>query len=129
METKQSASFWSDRFHSTLIQDGQHFGECLFYIDLNMVRAGAVTHPDEWDSCGYREFYHPKQRFRIVNTKRLLKVLAIPGIEIFRKWHTLTIEGILKQESIKREIFWSRAYAVGDQEWGESQLQSAGIKK
>jgi REP-associated tyrosine transposase len=34
LENKKQGSFWSDRFHSTLIQDGQHLGKCLFYIDL-----------------------------------------------------------------------------------------------
>ena len=36
-QLNSSGSFWSDRFHSTLIQNGSHFGKCLFYIDLNNV--------------------------------------------------------------------------------------------
>ena len=41
---------------------------------MNMIRAGVVKHPSEWDACGYNEFYHPKQRFRVINTNRLLQV-------------------------------------------------------
>jgi len=41
-------SFWSNRFHATRVQTGRHLARCLFYIDLNMVRAGAVGHPSEW---------------------------------------------------------------------------------
>ena len=33
------------RYRSTLIRDGRHLGRCLFYIDLNLVRAKAVKHP------------------------------------------------------------------------------------
>ena len=129
LQTGKRGSFWSDRFHSTLIQDGKHLGKCLFYIDLNMVRAGVVGHPAEWDSCGYREFYNPKSKFRIINMERLLDALSVDDIEQFRKWHTFTIEEILERENIRREAFWSKAYAVGDQEWVENQLQLAGIKR
>ena len=40
---KRQGAFWSDRFHSTRIQNGDHLRRCLFYIDLNMVRAGAIV--------------------------------------------------------------------------------------
>ena len=45
---KRQGAFWSDRFHATRIQSGDHLRRCLFYIDLNMIRAGAVEHPEEW---------------------------------------------------------------------------------
>ena len=129
LQTGKSGAFWGDRFHSTLIQDGAHLGRCLFYIDLNMVRAKAVKHPSKWDACAYHEFYKTKSKFRIVNIQRLLQVLSAGNIEQFRKWHTLTINGMLKQELLKREIFWSKAFAVGDEEWLKAQLRNSGIKR
>ncbi len=38
-----------------MIETGTHLSRCLFYIDLNMVRAGVVQHPEEWQHGGYRE--------------------------------------------------------------------------
>jgi len=48
-------AFWQDRYYATAIQSGTHLGNCLTYIDLNMVWAGVVSHPREWLSCGYQE--------------------------------------------------------------------------
>jgi putative transposase len=130
LQTGKDGAFWSDRFHSTLIQDGKHFGSCLFYIDLNMVRAGVVRHPSKWDACAYHEFYREKSKYRIVNMQRLLQVLGIGDIEHFRKWHTLTInEMMIKQKTPEHAAFWSKAFAVGDETWLKEQLKSSGIKR
>lgn len=128
LQLKSSGSFWSDRFHSTLIQDGGHLGKCLFYIDLNMVRAGVVRHPSEWDACGYGEFYKPKQRCAIINMERLLRALEISDVETFRKWHTLTLDELIRKKS-EREDFWSRAFAVGDPDWLMERLAESGRKR
>jgi len=128
-QIKSSGSFWSDRFHSTLIQDGEHLSMCLFYIDMNMVRTGKVNHPSEWDACAYHEFYKTKSKFRIVNIKKLLQVLSVDSIEEFRKWHTLTIDDILQKRELERMEFWSKAFAVGEDEWIKNHLQQAGIKR
>ena len=48
-------AYWGDRYHVTLVQSGRHLGRCLFYTDLNMVRAGMVRHPAEWETGGCRE--------------------------------------------------------------------------
>ena len=128
-QLKSSGSFWSDRFHSTLIQDGSHLGKCLFYIDLNMVRAGVVKHPGEWDSCAYHELYSPRKRYRIVNIPRLLRVLGIPDIDTFRKWHTLTLDDLMQKRETARKEFWSRAFAVGDPGWLKERLRESGRKR
>ena len=129
LENNKHGSFWSDRFHSTLIQDGKHLGECLFYIDLNMVRTGVIDHPSKWDACGYNEFYNPKQRYRIINTDRLLQALAIPTLERFREWHTLTLNDRLSRGQQERCEFWSKAYAVGEEDWLNAQLKIGKIKR
>jgi hypothetical protein len=89
----------------------------------------AVKHPSEWDACGYNEFYKQKQRFRIININRLLQVLDILDIETFRKWHTLTLNSIIDRETSKYVELWTKAYAVGNQEWLEEKLKTAGIKR
>jgi putative transposase len=47
-KSKQGA-FWEDRYHATRCAKPTNI--CIvvwFYIDLNMVRAGVVTHPFDW---------------------------------------------------------------------------------
>jgi len=34
---------------ATAIESGDHLLRCIVYIDLNMVRAGVVNHPSDWD--------------------------------------------------------------------------------
>jgi REP-associated tyrosine transposase len=94
-----------------------------------MVRTGVVDHPSKWDACGYHEFYNPKQRCRIINIDKLLQVLAMPDIERFKKWHTLTLDSLLKRADSARVEFWSKAYAVGEEEWLKDRLAVAGIKR
>ena len=94
-----------------------------------MVRAGVVKHPLEWSDSGCQEFYVPKTKYCIINQQRLLQVLKIPTVEQFKEWHRLTLEEKLKKEALKRESFWSKAYAVGDADWVKQQLGDAGIKR
>jgi hypothetical protein len=55
-------------------------------------------------------------------------VLAIPDVETSREWHTSTIDSNLEQKELELETFWSKAFAVGGDEWVKTQLRSAGIK-
>jgi putative transposase len=51
----RKGAFWEDRYHATAIESGDHLLKCIVYIDLNMVRAGVVKHPSEWEAGGYNE--------------------------------------------------------------------------
>ena len=47
--------FWGDRFKSVIVEKGETLINCLAYIDLNPLRAGIVSRPEEyrWNSLGY----------------------------------------------------------------------------
>jgi len=47
--------FWSERFKSVIVDNGDTLINCLAYIDLNPVRAGIVEKPEayRWSSIGY----------------------------------------------------------------------------
>lgn len=47
--------FWGDRFKSVIVEKGKTLINCLAYIDLNSLRAGIVSRPEEyrWNSLGY----------------------------------------------------------------------------
>ncbi len=51
----RKGAYWEDRYHATAIGTGSHLLRCLVYIDLNMVRAGAVFHSAKWIFGGYNE--------------------------------------------------------------------------
>lgn len=48
-------TLWGERFKSVIVEKGETLVNCLAYIDLNAVRAGIVTRPEDyrWCSLGY----------------------------------------------------------------------------
>jgi REP element-mobilizing transposase RayT len=52
---KRKGFFWSDRYKSVLVEEGETLINLLAYVDLNPVRAGMVERPDDyrWNSLGY----------------------------------------------------------------------------
>jgi putative transposase len=62
-------AFWEDRYHATAIETDEHLHRCLIYIDLNMIRAGAVNHPSKWAHSGYREIQKPPKRYAIIDVR------------------------------------------------------------
>jgi putative transposase len=71
---RRKGAFWESRYHATAIASDEHFLRCLVYIDMNMVRAGVVQHPDEWADGGYREIQQPPKRYRIINIPTLIEL-------------------------------------------------------
>jgi putative transposase len=130
-ERDAAGAFWSDRFHATRIQDGAHLGRCLFYIDLNMVRAGVVKDPADWEHTAYHEFVGERKRYRIVNQRRLLACLmmGMGDLEQFREWYLKTLNGKLLRRELQREAFWSRAAAVGDADWLKARADDFGLRR
>ena len=57
--------FWSERFKSVIVDNGETLINCLAYIDLNPVRAGIVEKPEDyrWNSLGYHVQANNKDGF------------------------------------------------------------------
>jgi len=49
--------------------------------------------------------------------KYFLKVLRLEKLEEFRRWYKNKLKEKLRNRNQVREVFWSRAFAVGDVEW------------
>lgn len=49
----------------------------MAYIDLNMVRAGVVRHPRDWEAAGYHEIQRARETYRIVDRVALAGLLAV----------------------------------------------------
>jgi REP element-mobilizing transposase RayT len=57
--------FWGDRFKSVIVDKGETLINCLAYIDLNPLRAGIVSRPEDyrWNSLGYHVQTHNRDNF------------------------------------------------------------------
>jgi REP-associated tyrosine transposase len=70
-------ALWEDRYHATAIQADEHLHRCLIYIDLNMVRAGVVSHPRDWAHSGYREIQEPPKRYAVIDQEGLAETVGL----------------------------------------------------
>jgi putative transposase len=108
----RKGAFWEDRYHATAVQTDHHLVQCLTYIDLNMVRAGAVRHPSDWDVCGYHEIQHPRHRQPIIDHDTLYRLIGVSSGSQLRCAHSAWIDEAI--ETSKRDPAWTESVGVGD---------------
>lgn len=109
---ERNGAFWEDRYHATAVEGGEHLHRCIAYIDLNMVRAGAVRHPAQWDAGGYREIQGLRERDAIVELPAASEACGFTSIADFRKAHRSWIGGALAGSAVRAD-HWTEALAVG----------------
>ena len=124
----RKGAYWEDRYHATAIAADTHFFQCLTYIDLNMVRAGVVSHPGDWPHGGYREVQSPPMRYRIIDIPTLMGLCGSKSLaelqELLSEW---VVRGLAASQS-GREEKWSQGTAVGNDAFIESIRSSLGMK-
>ena len=58
-------TLWGERFKSVMVENGETLVNCLAYIDLNPLRAGIVSRPEEyrWNSLSYHVQTNDQENF------------------------------------------------------------------
>lgn len=115
LKKKRQGAFWSGRYHSTMVEGGTYLWNCMKYIDLNMVRAGQVEHPRQWEWCGYRELMGEKNRYRITKINRVLELNGGVGLDSFRNNYKVSINEAIESRSLQRDPRWTESIAVGSE--------------
>lgn len=111
---ERRGAFWEDRYHSTAVQSDAHLARCLVYIDLNMVRAGAVTDPERWECSGYHELMHPRARGGRLDFPALMGLLKIDSVRALQAARRSWVEQKLEEKgALQRESAWTEGLAVG----------------
>ena len=124
----RKGAFWEDRYHATALDKGEHLCRCLVYMDLNMVRAGVVSHPAEWAHSGYNKIQQPRQRKALINYDELCSHLGMKKYELLRVAHREWVEEALKVDSICLEGMWIQGIAVGSRNFIERTKRVLGIR-
>lgn len=122
----RQGAFWEDRYHATAVQSDAHLKRCIVYIDLNMVRAGAVGHPRDWPHSGYCEIQNPPQRYAIIQLTELSALCGLASITQFQHAHREWVQAALAAGS-RRDRHWSEALAVGSETFVERIKNELGI--
>lgn len=112
---KRSGAFWEGRYHVTLVDSGEYLWEVLKYVELNMVRCGAVAHPREWEWSGYKELTGLKRRNCLLDMDKLFELLGIPGGGRFREHFDYVLDEAIAKDHSKRLEKWTESLAVGSQ--------------
>ena len=98
---------------------GAHLSQCLVYIDLNMVRAGVVSHPSKWSHGGYNEIQIPRRKNVIIAYDRLRQLAGFKDYESFVSVHRQWVHDAIMKNDDKRDSRWSESVAVGSIQFAE----------
>jgi putative transposase len=124
----RQGAFWEDRYHAIAIEKDRHLHRCLVYIDLNMVRAGVVSHPREWAHSGYRDIQDTPERYARIDLQELTALCGFADPRDFQRAHREWIEQALQDGRRLRDDCWSEAIAVGTLNIFENVKSELGFK-
>ena len=125
---ERKGAFWEDRYHATAVEANDHLIRCLIYIDLNMVRAGVVKHPKEWEMSGYNEVQNPPDRYGVIDRQALQQLCGFTDYAKFAAQHSQWVHAAISGGSIQREPCWTESIAVGSQNFLEETKARLGIR-
>jgi putative transposase len=125
---RRLGAFWQDRYHATAVASDGHLLRCMAYIDLNMVRAGVVSHPAQWPESGYCELQRLPQRYRIIDTAALCRLLECATPEAVRARVTGWTERTLADRPLAREPAWTESLAVGGKSFLGEVKRALGVR-
>jgi putative transposase len=123
----RGGAFWEDRYHATAVDTDDHLVRCLVYIDLNMVRAGVVEHPQQWVEAGYHEIQRARPSYRIIDRAALSDLLAVSEDRL-ASVHEEWVQSKLACRDRAREPEWSDAIAVGRRPFVEQVQRDLGAR-
>lgn len=127
----RKGAYWEDRYHATAVDTDQYLKRCMVYIDLNMVRAGVVFHPNNWRWCGYHEIQTPPQRYAVIDKKALPELFGVNTFEQFQAIHKQWVDNELNSElkltASKRQAMWTQNLAVGHKPFVEKVQSSLSV--
>ena len=83
------------------------------YIDMNMVRAGVVEHPTQWEFCGYNEIQIPRKRKGIIDFDRLMKLLGFDNYDDLKDAQSRWVDSEMQKDGRNKENKWTQSVAVG----------------
>jgi len=125
---ERKGAFWEDRYHATAVERNEHLLHCMVYLDLNMVRAGVVSHPAEWRMSGDNEIQNPPARYAVIDQLGLQHLCGFSDNEKFREEYRQWVEDAIGNGNLRRESCWAESMAVGSPSFIEEIKAHLGIK-
>ena len=124
----RKGAFWADRYHATAVESNRYLRQCIIYIDMNMVRAGVVAHPAQWEFSGFNEIQHPRKRKGIIDFDRLMDLLGFKNHDELKKAHRKWVDSAQKTGIGCKENKWTQSIAVGSKTFIEKMKETLGVR-
>ena len=110
------------------MESNRYLRQCITYIDMNMVRAGVVAHPTQWECCGYNEIQSPRIRKGIIDFDRLMELLGFKNYDDLKEAHYKWVDSALQTDNGGKETKWTQSIAVGSKPFIEKMKDSLGFR-
>jgi len=86
---------------------------------MNMVRAGVVEHPTQWEFCGYNEIQNHRKRKGIIDFDRLMDLLGFENYDDLKDAHYKWVDSAMHTDNSDKENKWTQSIAVGSKRFIE----------
>ena len=110
------------------MEKNRYLRQCITYIDMNMVRAGVVEHPRQWEFCGYNEIQNPRKRKGIIDFDRLMDLLGFNNYDDLKDAHSRWVDSVMQADNRDKETKWTQSIAVGSRTFIEKMKESLGFR-
>jgi len=124
----RKGAFWEDRYHATAVESNRYLRQCITYIDMNMVRAGVVKHPSEWEFCGYNEIQNPRKRKGIIDFDRLMDLLGFENYDDLKGALYKCVDREMQTDNSGKENKWTQSIAVGSKTFIKKMKEALGFR-
>ena len=125
-EHDRSGHFWSERFHSTIIQTETQLFDTMLYIELNRVRCKAVQHPSEWKWSSYNAHAHGKHDPILDVHPLFLELGSTP--EAREKAYREMCEARMIERGYKRDPRYTSGVVLGSESFVRGIIEEFGQK-
>ncbi len=95
---------------------------------MNRVRAGVVTHPEQWQVSGFNDIQQPPTRYRIIDQQALIELGHFRNEKSLKQHHREWIETQITNSTLKRESLWTESLAVGSKQFVNNVKTQLGTK-
>jgi putative transposase len=99
----------------------------MAYIDLNMVRAGVVSHPAEWAHGGYSEIQSPPARYGVIDIGALCDLFGFGDVAALQAAQREWVDESLRSDGRAQAPEWANAIAVGSPDFVAKVKSDLGI--
>ena len=124
---QRSGTLWEGRYKSALVQTERYLMACMVYMDLNPVRAGMVSRPQDyfWSSHAH---YAGMRSDRLVTPHALAWELGNTPFARESRYRDLVLNGITEEQRARLGQAVTNGWVVGDSRF-IAQLQGQTIRR